>query len=206
VRRVDMRSAAVRNQVHNSARQRPTLEIGSRLGGRRHLSVALGTRPGGRAACGAVRYVRDLPDAWRKAEGGSGRQLLASALFDRIDVLGIGKVPSTSARTPSSRPCSSVAGGDGNTRKWSGREESDRHFTSERKDHVRPHSDGRSSVRLNGIEPTPPSHPRASFRPSDWAGHCARAARGRSAPKTLMTGWRPPAAVQIPRLRRSSCA
>jgi hypothetical protein len=37
----------------------------------------------------AVGYVRDLPETWRKAEGGSGRQLLASALFDRIDVLGI---------------------------------------------------------------------------------------------------------------------
>jgi hypothetical protein len=37
----------------------------------------------------AVRYVRDLPESWRKAEGGQGRQLLASALFDRIDVLGV---------------------------------------------------------------------------------------------------------------------
>jgi hypothetical protein len=37
----------------------------------------------------AVRYVQDLPETWRKAEAGSGRQLLASALFDRIDVLGI---------------------------------------------------------------------------------------------------------------------
>ena len=37
----------------------------------------------------AVRYVQDLPETWRKAEGGSGRQLLASALFDRIDVLGM---------------------------------------------------------------------------------------------------------------------
>lgn len=37
----------------------------------------------------AVRYVRELPETWRQAEGGSGRQLLASALFDRIDVLGL---------------------------------------------------------------------------------------------------------------------
>ena len=37
----------------------------------------------------AVRYVQDLPETWRRAEGGSGRQLLASALFDRIEVLGI---------------------------------------------------------------------------------------------------------------------
>ena len=35
------------------------------------------------------RYVRELPETWRKAEGGSGRQLLASALFSRIEVLGI---------------------------------------------------------------------------------------------------------------------
>jgi len=40
----------------------------------------------------AVRYVQDLPETWLKAEGGSGRQLLASALFDRIDVLGIQEV------------------------------------------------------------------------------------------------------------------
>jgi hypothetical protein len=37
----------------------------------------------------AVRYVQELPETWRKAEGGSGRQLLARAFFDRIDVLGM---------------------------------------------------------------------------------------------------------------------
>ncbi len=37
----------------------------------------------------AIRYVQNLPETWRTAEGGPGRQLLASALFDRIDVLGI---------------------------------------------------------------------------------------------------------------------
>ncbi len=37
----------------------------------------------------AVQYVRSLPETSRKAEGGKGRQLLASALFDRIDVLGL---------------------------------------------------------------------------------------------------------------------
>jgi hypothetical protein len=37
----------------------------------------------------AVRYMQDLPETWRKAEGGPGRQLLASALFDQIDVLGM---------------------------------------------------------------------------------------------------------------------
>jgi hypothetical protein len=37
----------------------------------------------------AVRYLRELPVTWAKAQGGHGRQLLASALFDRIDVLGL---------------------------------------------------------------------------------------------------------------------
>jgi hypothetical protein len=37
----------------------------------------------------AARYVRELPETWRRAEGGTGRRLLAGALFDRIEVLGI---------------------------------------------------------------------------------------------------------------------
>lgn len=37
----------------------------------------------------AVRYLRELPLTWAKAEGGVGRQRLADALFDRIDVLGL---------------------------------------------------------------------------------------------------------------------
>ncbi|MHB8399629.1 MAG: recombinase family protein [Candidatus Limnocylindrales bacterium] len=37
----------------------------------------------------AVRYLRDLPGTWRAAEGGPGQQLLASALFSRIEVLGL---------------------------------------------------------------------------------------------------------------------
>jgi hypothetical protein len=37
----------------------------------------------------AVRYIRELPETWRNADGGPGRQLLASALFSRIEVLGI---------------------------------------------------------------------------------------------------------------------
>jgi hypothetical protein len=36
----------------------------------------------------AVRYLRDLAATWRKAEGGSGRRMLAEALFERIDALG----------------------------------------------------------------------------------------------------------------------
>jgi len=35
----------------------------------------------------AVRYLRDLPETWRKAVGGRGRQLLADALVDGIEVL-----------------------------------------------------------------------------------------------------------------------
>jgi hypothetical protein len=37
----------------------------------------------------AVRYVRNLPETWRRADGGQGRRLLASSLFERVDVLGI---------------------------------------------------------------------------------------------------------------------
>jgi hypothetical protein len=37
----------------------------------------------------AARYVRELPETWRKADGGNGRRLLATALFDRIEVLGV---------------------------------------------------------------------------------------------------------------------
>lgn len=40
-------------------------------------------------AAEVVRYLRDLPETWRKAADGSGRRLLASALFDRIEVLGL---------------------------------------------------------------------------------------------------------------------
>lgn len=36
----------------------------------------------------AVRYLRDLPTTWRRAEG-PGRAQLARALFARIDVLGL---------------------------------------------------------------------------------------------------------------------
>ena len=37
----------------------------------------------------AVAYLRELPLTWRKAAGGTGRQLTADALFDRIEVLGL---------------------------------------------------------------------------------------------------------------------
>jgi DNA invertase Pin-like site-specific DNA recombinase len=36
----------------------------------------------------AVRYLRDLATTWRKAEGGSGRRMLAEALFERIEARG----------------------------------------------------------------------------------------------------------------------
>lgn len=37
----------------------------------------------------AVRYLRELPKTWARAKGGKGRAMLASSLFDRIDVLGL---------------------------------------------------------------------------------------------------------------------
>ena len=37
----------------------------------------------------AVRYLQDLPGTWRTAAGGPGQQMLASALFSRIEVLGL---------------------------------------------------------------------------------------------------------------------
>jgi DNA invertase Pin-like site-specific DNA recombinase len=37
----------------------------------------------------AVRFLRELPVTWAKAKGGKGRAMLADALFDRIDVLGV---------------------------------------------------------------------------------------------------------------------
>jgi hypothetical protein len=48
----------------------------------------------------AVEYLRDLAAPWDTADG-SGRKLLAEALFDRIDVLGAARVhlrPSASAQ------------------------------------------------------------------------------------------------------------
>jgi len=46
---------------------------------------ALGPIP----AAVAVRYLQELPETWRRAAGGEGRRLLASAVFDRIEVLGM---------------------------------------------------------------------------------------------------------------------
>ena len=40
----------------------------------------------------AVAYLRELPKTWAEAKGGKGRQMLATALFDRIDVLGMREV------------------------------------------------------------------------------------------------------------------
>lgn len=37
----------------------------------------------------AIEYLGALPETWRRAKGGRGRQLLASALFERIAVLGV---------------------------------------------------------------------------------------------------------------------
>ena len=50
----------------------------------------------------AVRFLQELPKTWARANGGNGRQLLASALFDRVDVLGLREATFTlSARGPS---------------------------------------------------------------------------------------------------------
>jgi DNA invertase Pin-like site-specific DNA recombinase len=37
----------------------------------------------------AVAFLSELPKTWAKAKGGQGRAMLATALFDRIDVLGM---------------------------------------------------------------------------------------------------------------------
>ena len=37
----------------------------------------------------AVAFLRELPKRWAQAKGGKGRAMLATALFDRIDVLGM---------------------------------------------------------------------------------------------------------------------
>ena len=37
----------------------------------------------------AVRYLQQLPETWRLAGAGPGRRQLASALFERIEVLGL---------------------------------------------------------------------------------------------------------------------
>jgi hypothetical protein len=37
----------------------------------------------------ALEYLRALPETWTKARGGPGRQLLADAMFERIEVLGL---------------------------------------------------------------------------------------------------------------------
>ena len=36
----------------------------------------------------ALRYLRELPTTWHRADGGPGGRTLAEALFERIDVLG----------------------------------------------------------------------------------------------------------------------
>jgi hypothetical protein len=114
--------------VHATGPSGHALE-GSRAGGRcARLDVDLALLPRnpieGVPAEVAVRYVRELPKTWRNAEGGKGRQLLASALFDRIDVLGISEATvHLSAHGRQTRPRDGIANGDANTRKWSGRED-----------------------------------------------------------------------------------
>jgi hypothetical protein len=40
----------------------------------------------------AVRYLRELQPTWEAADGGPGRQMLAEALFERIEVRGFREV------------------------------------------------------------------------------------------------------------------
>ncbi len=40
----------------------------------------------------AVRYLRELSTTWEAADGGQGRQMLAEALFKRVDVRGFREV------------------------------------------------------------------------------------------------------------------
>jgi hypothetical protein len=47
--------------------------------------------PEGPTAAEAVGWLRDLPKLWEQADG-SGRKLLAEAMFERVDVLGVQKV------------------------------------------------------------------------------------------------------------------
>jgi hypothetical protein len=37
----------------------------------------------------AVRFLRELLETWAKGKCGKGRAMLASSLFDRIDILGM---------------------------------------------------------------------------------------------------------------------
>ena len=39
----------------------------------------------------AVRYLREQPETWATAQGGAGRSMVADALFEHIDVLGLRK-------------------------------------------------------------------------------------------------------------------
>jgi len=43
----------------------------------------------------AVGYLRELSKTWQEAQGGQGRALLARALFERIDVLGMSEATVT---------------------------------------------------------------------------------------------------------------
>jgi hypothetical protein len=56
----------------------------------REESAASRTRDaGGVPADVAVRYLADLAGTWAASKGGRGRKLLAEALFERIDALGL---------------------------------------------------------------------------------------------------------------------
>ena len=56
---------------------------------RRDFPALLAREEEGVPAEVAVEYLRELPVTWAKATGGTGRQLVADALFERIEVLGL---------------------------------------------------------------------------------------------------------------------
>ena len=65
--------------------------------------------PDGIPASVAVRHLRELPETWREAGNGPGRQLLARAPFERIDVLGV-REATVHLRPTFRHPCAGPSG------------------------------------------------------------------------------------------------
>ena len=55
----------------------------------REAALAEQKAPEAVPAAVAVRYLQELPETWRRAAAGDGRRMLASAVFERIEVLGM---------------------------------------------------------------------------------------------------------------------
>lgn len=73
-----------------------------------------------------ARYLRELAETWHKAAQATGRQLVADALFDRVEVLGLREATLHLSARAATRVGVGAAGGVRNIRKWSGREVSPR--------------------------------------------------------------------------------